>query len=123
MLIETAAIAGPEADSFRSFPYGIYFLTIHEKLSIVTVREQSMNSRENEISLQSVLDIGQYIRAIRKSRTMTQADLCDISGVSRRFISELENGKVTAEIGKILHVLRCIGCDMTLRVRRFPNNG
>lgn len=76
-----------------------------------------MDYKRKEISPKSVLDIGQYIRAIRKSHGMTQDELCDISGVSRRFISELENGKATAEIGKTLHVLKCIGCDMTLRSR------
>ena len=71
-----------------------------------------------EISPKSVLDIGRFIRAVRKSQGLTQNGLCDISGVSQRFISELENGKQTAEIGKVLHVLRCMGCDMTLRPRK-----
>lgn len=76
-----------------------------------------MKELNKEISPKSVLEIGQYIRAIRKSHGMTQDELCGISGVSRRFISELENGKTTAEIGKILHVLKCIGCDIKLRLR------
>lgn len=73
---------------------------------------------EKEINPRTVLEIGRYIRTIRKSQGMTQADLCDISGVNQRFLSELENGKKTAEIGKVLHVLKCIGCDMTLRSRK-----
>lgn len=77
-----------------------------------------MANREREISPKSVLEIGQFIRAVRKTYGMTQDDLCHISGVNRRFISEVENGKETAEIGKVLHVLKCIGCDMTLRCRK-----
>jgi len=76
-----------------------------------------MKEINKEISPKSVLEIGQYIRTIRKWHGMTQDELCGISGVSRRFISELENGKTTAEIGKILHVLKCIGCDIKLRLR------
>ena len=71
-----------------------------------------------EIDPKSVLEIGRFIRAIRKSHDLTQKELCEISGVNQRFISELENGKQTAEIGKVLHVLRCMGCDMTLRSRK-----
>ncbi len=73
---------------------------------------------EKEINPKSVLEIGRFIRTIRKSHGLTQNELCEISGVNLRFISELENGKQTAEIGKVLHVLRCIGCDMTLRSRK-----
>ncbi len=78
----------------------------------------TMKDTVKEISPKSVLEIGQYIRAIRKTHGMTQDDLCQISGVNRRFISEVENGKATAEIGKVLHVLKCIGCDITLRCRK-----
>ncbi len=77
-----------------------------------------MKNSEKEISPKSVLEIGRHIRAIRKSHGMTQNDLCQLTGVNRRFVSELENGKVTAEIGKVLHVLKCIGCDITLRARK-----
>ena len=77
-----------------------------------------MKNIEKEISPKSVLEIGQFIRAIRKTHGMTQDELCQITGVNRRFISEVENGKETAEIGKVLHVLKCIGCDMTLRCRK-----
>ena len=77
-----------------------------------------MKNTEKEISPESVLEIGQFIRAIRKTHGMTQDELCQITGVNRRFISEVENGKETAEIGKVLHVLKCIGCDMTLRCRK-----
>ncbi|WP_428040612.1 hypothetical protein [Devosia psychrophila] len=40
-----------------------------------------------------------------------------MAGVGRRFLSELENGKPTAEIGKVLQVLTALGIDMQLKVR------
>lgn len=73
---------------------------------------------KKEIKITSVGDIGRFIRAVRKESRIHQSELCDISGVSQRFLSEVENGKQTAEIGKVLHVLKCIGCDVTLRARK-----
>lgn len=72
---------------------------------------------ESEIRVSSTDDIGKALRNIRKGNGMTQDDLCRISGVNRRFLSELENGKKTAEIGKVLHVLQCVGCDLILGPR------
>lgn len=77
-----------------------------------------MRKIDNSVHPTTVEEIGQYIRAIRGANKLTQQELSDLSGVNRRFLSELENGKATAEIGKVLHVLKCIGCDITLRYRQ-----
>ena len=77
-----------------------------------------MNQIKTNIQPTTVQEIGQYIRVIRKANKLSQQELSDLSGVNRRFLSELENGKPTAEIGKVLHVLKCIGCDITLRYRQ-----
>jgi len=77
-----------------------------------------MNAVENEVYPTTVKEIGLYIRAIRKQKRLSQQEICNLSGVNRRFLSELENGKVTAESGKMLHVLRAIGCDVILRYRQ-----
>ncbi|MDD2600320.1 MAG: helix-turn-helix domain-containing protein [Kiritimatiellae bacterium] len=77
-----------------------------------------MKKIEHSLHPTTVEEIGHYIRAIRRANKLTQQELSDLSGVNRRFLSELENGKATAEIGKVLHVLKCIGCDITLRYRQ-----
>ncbi|EQD34801.1 transcriptional regulator, XRE family protein [mine drainage metagenome] len=43
---------------------------------------------------------------------MTVAQTASVSGVGPRFISELERGKSTAEIGKALHVIQQLGLDI-----------
>ncbi|WP_074797913.1 helix-turn-helix transcriptional regulator [Devosia psychrophila] len=53
----------------------------------------------------------------RKGRGYSQQEFADLAGVGRRFLSELENGKPTAEIGKVLQVLTALGIDMQLKVR------
>ncbi|MDM4772937.1 helix-turn-helix domain-containing protein [Solimonas sp. SE-A11] len=44
---------------------------------------------------------------------MTQQDLANMVGSSRRFISELEDGKETAQIGKVIGVLSNLGIALT----------
>lgn len=48
---------------------------------------------------------------------MRQAELAALAGVGVRFLSELENGKPSAEIGKALVVLRRLGLDLLIRPR------
>lgn len=44
-------------------------------------------------------DLAMIIRQARKNQGLTQDDLAGLSGLGRRFISELENAKETAQIG------------------------
>ena len=43
---------------------------------------------------------------------MTQKEAASIAGVGVRFLSELENGKPTLEIDKVLNVARLLGMDI-----------
>ena len=43
---------------------------------------------------------------------MTQKEAAYIAGVGVRFLSELENGKPTLEIDKVLNVARLFGIDI-----------
>jgi len=53
--------------------------------------------------------LGKLIKNRRKNLGMKQADLALVSGTGVRFISDLENGKETCEIGKVLKVLENLG--------------
>jgi HTH-type transcriptional regulator / antitoxin HipB len=64
-----------------------------------------------------VRQIGDAIRKKRRAIGMRQAELAALSGVGPRFLSELENGKPTAEIGRVLRVLQRLGLDLWLRPR------
>ena len=61
--------------------------------------------------------LGQAIRQRRKELHYTQADLSDFTGFSISFISDLENGKPTAEIGKTLQLISLLGMDIKLQRR------
>lgn len=63
-------------------------------------------------------DIGNIIRAERRTQGLSQQELADRAGVSRKWISEIENTKRTAEIGSILRVLRALG--RTIQLAPIP---
>ena len=60
----------------------------------------------------SVKNIGLLIKEKRKKTNMTQKEAASIAGVGVRFLSELENGKPTLEIDKVLNVARLFGMDI-----------
>jgi y4mF family transcriptional regulator len=58
--------------------------------------------------------IGKLVRDTRKKLGVTQKDLALTSGTGVRFVIDLERGKETCEIGKILTVLNTLGIRITL---------
>ena len=62
-------------------------------------------------------EFGAAIRRRRKELGYTHAFLSDFSGFSVTFISDLENGKSTAELGKSIYLANLLGLDCTLTPR------
>lgn len=58
--------------------------------------------------------IGEIVRQTRKAMGVTQKDLALTSGTGLRFIIELEKGKPTCQLGKVLTVLHTLGIKLTL---------
>ena len=69
--------------------------------------------------VKSANDIGRLIRAFRKERHLTLEKVTGLSNVSMRFLSELERGKETAELGKTLDVLNKLGLEVIIQPRGF----
>jgi y4mF family transcriptional regulator len=59
-------------------------------------------------------NLGNAIRQHRKSMGLSQLNAAGLCGVGERFLSELERGKPTAEIGKVLQVLNRLGLRLVL---------
>jgi y4mF family transcriptional regulator len=68
-------------------------------------------------AISSVSDLGTLIRRSRKGMKLTQAEFADHAGVGRRFVSELESGKGSLEIEKVLACASAAGIDITARSR------
>jgi y4mF family transcriptional regulator len=58
--------------------------------------------------------IGHLVKKARKTLSVTQKDLALTSGTGLRFIIELEQGKATCQIGKVLTVLHTLGISLQL---------
>jgi HTH-type transcriptional regulator/antitoxin HipB len=65
-------------------------------------------------------DLGLHIRAARRSVGLRQDELAAAAGVGLRFLVELERGKSTAQLGKILQVLDALGLTLTVAPRTQP---
>ena len=60
---------------------------------------------------------GEAIRNRRKELGYTQAYLAEFTGFSVSFISDLERGKATAEIGKSIYLANLLGMDLCMENR------
>ena len=60
---------------------------------------------------------GAALRKRRKALGYTQAYVSEFSGFSTSFISNLECGKPTAELGKAIYLANLLGLDCTLTAR------
>ena len=54
-------------------------------------------------------EIGDIVRTTRKAAGLRQDELAGAAGVGLRFIVDLEAGKPTLQVGKVLHVLDALG--------------
>jgi HTH-type transcriptional regulator/antitoxin HipB len=68
-------------------------------------------------TIRKTSDLGEYVALRRKAKNYTQQEFADLAGVGRRFLSELESGKPTAQIGKVLQVLSALGTDLKVEAR------
>lgn len=64
-----------------------------------------------------VISLGSAIKERRKELNYTQKFLSEITGLSSSFISDLEHGKETTEIGKVLFLINTLGLNFILEKR------
>jgi len=66
----------------------------------------------------SLADLAAAIRMRRKELNLTQADLAGVAGVGNRFIVDLEKGKPTLQIDKVMTVLSLLGLELYVGEKR-----
>lgn len=71
--------------------------------------------------LQSVQEIGALIRATRKEQGISQEQLAGVAATGTRFISDVENGKGTIQVQKLLRVLNALGLGLYI-FNRWEND-
>jgi transcriptional regulator with XRE-family HTH domain len=71
--------------------------------------------RQSEIYISGMTELGDLVRASRLAQGLTRDDVAIATGLSPKFITHIEAGKPTAQIGKVLHLLGELG--ITLRAQ------
>ncbi len=66
------------------------------------------------MSVRSIRDVAAAIRGRRHDLGISQVELASRAGVSRKWISEFEAGKSTAEFGLVLRVLDALALSLEL---------
>jgi y4mF family transcriptional regulator len=65
-------------------------------------------------------DLGRYVRDRRRHRGQSQTELAEAANVSRRWLSDLEAGKPTAEVGLVFRTLDALGLIVDVRLDEVP---
>jgi HTH-type transcriptional regulator / antitoxin HipB len=64
--------------------------------------------------IRSINDVSAAVRGRRLDMRLSQSGLAERSGISRKWISEFESGKSTAEFALVLRVLEALGLCLEL---------
>jgi transcriptional regulator with XRE-family HTH domain len=69
---------------------------------------------QGQYRIYSATSLGDAIRHYRTEAGLTQAQLAEALGLQRSYLSELERGKETEQLTRILRILHHLGVRMTL---------
>ncbi len=62
-----------------------------------------------------IINISSQIKKLRKNNGLTQIEFAKRAGVGLRFLRELENGKITVRMDKLMQVLDFLGYHLELK--------
>jgi HTH-type transcriptional regulator / antitoxin HipB len=75
---------------------------------------RSGTHRDKPFRIYTAASIGAAIRHYRLQGGISQAELAERAGLNRTYLSDLEQGKETEQVKRILRVLKQLGVRMTL---------
>lgn len=75
------------------------------------------------MALRSIREIAAVVRGRRLDLGLSQSQLATQAGVSRKWISEFESGKSTAELGLLLRVLDALDLNLEFAAKTDPVSG
>lgn len=62
----------------------------------------------------NAVELGRVVRQARKTLRLTQAELADLAGCGVVFVTQLEGGKATVQLDKVLAVLSVLDLRLAL---------
>ena len=69
-----------------------------------------------QLHINSVADLGQALRAVRRSSKLRLDDMAATAGVSKQFASDVELGKETVRMGLVFKVLSEVGLKLSVDI-------
>ena len=75
------------------------------------------HSASTETPIRSSVELGAVIREQRKRLALKQLDLAGLGNTGNRFIVDLENGKPTVQLHKVLDLMDLIGLEVVVRTK------
>ncbi|MBL8286552.1 MAG: helix-turn-helix transcriptional regulator [Rubrivivax sp.] len=75
------------------------------------------HSTGSETPIRSSVELGAVIREQRKRLALKQLDLAGLGNTGNRFIVDLENGKPTVQLQKVLDLMDLLGLEVVVRTK------
>jgi HTH-type transcriptional regulator / antitoxin HipB len=75
------------------------------------------HSIDAEMPVRSSVELGAVIREQRKRLALKQLDLAGLGNTGNRFIVDLENGKPTVQLQKVLDLMDLLGLEVVVRTK------
>lgn len=75
------------------------------------------HSSGSETPIRSSVELGAVIREQRKRLALKQLDLAGLGNTGNRFIVDLENGKPTVQLQKVLDLMDLLGLELVVRTK------
>ncbi len=80
------------------------------------------HSDDAERPIRSSVELGAVIREQRKRLALKQLDLAGLGNTGNRFIVDLENGKPTVQLQKVLDLMDLLGLEVVVRTKAARSN-
>lgn len=78
-------------------------------------RPQPTPPPEQPFRLYTAASLGPAIRKYREEAGLTQAELAEVTGLNRTYLSNLEQGRETEQLRRIIRILKHLGVRATLK--------
>lgn len=80
------------------------------------------NRPSPQAAVRSSVELGAIVREQRKRLALKQLDIAGLGNTGNRFIVDLENGKPTVQLQKVLDVIDLLGLEVVVRPKagRMP---
>lgn len=73
------------------------------------------NGNPYEVHVKSPSELGAIIRSVRKEQSLTQLDMAGLGATGNRIIVDIEKGKPTVQLQKVMALMDLLGLELMVR--------